>query len=190
MDRLTGNEPFYRSRPSPKYDGRRSEIRPVVLLTQRDGAPRHARRGRPRLQQLPLQIGARGRRPDLSARSRCASRCASAPASTAEKRLDARRRQRALEASPRSASGCAAFRRQAVRAVGTNTLRVAKNAPQFLREARSRARFPDRGDLRPRGSAPHLPRRRARLPPSERRRLVVDIGGGSTEIIIGSGFKP
>src|SRR5205814_5856120 len=28
------------------------------------------------------------------------------------------------------------------------------------------------------------------LPPSKDRRLVVDIGGGSTEFIIGSGYKP
>ena len=60
---------------------------------------------------------------------------------TRDKRIDRATQARALEALARSsASACAACRASAVRAVGTNALRVAKNAPQFLREARAGAR--------------------------------------------------
>jgi exopolyphosphatase/guanosine-5'-triphosphate,3'-diphosphate pyrophosphatase len=75
-----------------------------------------------------------------------------------------------------------------VRAVGTQTLRQALNADEFLAEAqralgypieiisgREEARLVFEGCTRT-------------LPPSSRRRLVVDIGGGSTEVIVGRGF--
>ncbi|MBC7804276.1 MAG: Ppx/GppA family phosphatase, partial [Candidatus Parcubacteria bacterium] len=80
--------------------------------------------------------------------------------------------------------------RGAVRAVGTNTLRVAKNAPQFLREARAALGF---------SIEVIAGREEARLiylgvahsmPPAAHNRLVVDIGGGSTELIIGKGLDP
>ena len=87
---------------------------------------------------------------------------------TADKRIDRATQARALEALAKFAERLRGFPRQAVRAVGTNALRVAKNAPQFLREARAGARLPDRGDLGPRGGAPHLPRRGARAAASAR----------------------
>jgi exopolyphosphatase/guanosine-5'-triphosphate,3'-diphosphate pyrophosphatase len=77
-----------------------------------------------------------------------------------------------------------------VRAVGTQTMRQAINAEQFLAEAqralgypieiisgREEARLVFEGCTRT-------------LPPSKRRRLVVDIGGASTEVIAGRGFAP
>jgi len=77
-----------------------------------------------------------------------------------------------------------------VRAVGTQTLRQALNADVFLAEAqrvlgypieiisgREEARLVFEGCTRT-------------LPPSRRRRLVVDIGGASTEVIAGRGFAP
>jgi exopolyphosphatase / guanosine-5'-triphosphate,3'-diphosphate pyrophosphatase len=74
--------------------------------------------------------------------------------------------------------------------VGTNTLRVAKNAPQFLREARAALGFPievisgrEEARLIYLGVAHSLPK-------SAQRRLVIDVGGGSTEFIIGTGFEP
>lgn len=77
-----------------------------------------------------------------------------------------------------------------VRAVGTNTLRVAKNAPAFLARAEAALGFPieviagrEEARLIYLGVAHSLP-------PSRERRLVVDIGGGSTEFIIGSGITP
>jgi exopolyphosphatase/guanosine-5'-triphosphate,3'-diphosphate pyrophosphatase len=79
---------------------------------------------------------------------------------------------------------------EAVRAVGTNTLRVAKNAAEFLARAEAALGFP---------IEVVAGREEARLiylgvshslPVSGDKRLVVDIGGGSTEFIIGSGFRP
>ena len=77
-----------------------------------------------------------------------------------------------------------------MRAVGTNSLRIAKNAPAFLKKAESALGFPieviagrEEARLIYLGVAHGLPI-------STENRLVVDIGGGSTEIIIGSGLKP
>jgi len=61
---------------------------------------------------------------------------------TSEKRIDRATQARALEALQRIGERLRGLPRSAVRAVGTNTLRVAKNAPQFLREARAALGFP------------------------------------------------
>jgi exopolyphosphatase/guanosine-5'-triphosphate,3'-diphosphate pyrophosphatase len=109
---------------------------------------------------------------------------------TAEKRIDRATQAAALEALAKFGERLRGFARPAVRAVGTNTLRVAKNAPQFLREARAALGFPievisgrEEARLIYVGVA-HA------LPASAQRRLVVDIGGGSTEFIIGTGLEP
>ena len=77
-----------------------------------------------------------------------------------------------------------------MRAVGTNTLRVAKNAAAFLKQAEAALGFPievvagrEEARLIYVGVAHSLPL-------SKDKRLVVDIGGGSTEFIIGRGLKP
>lgn len=109
---------------------------------------------------------------------------------TAEKRIDRATQARAMEALAKFGERLRGFPKQAVRVVGTNTLRVAKNAPQFLREAREALGFP---------IEVIAGREEARLiyvgvahssPAGEQRRLVVDIGGGSTELIIGTGLEP
>ncbi len=76
-----------------------------------------------------------------------------------------------------------------VRVVGTNTLRVAKNSWGFLRLARQALGHPieiiageEEARLIYLGVA-HA------LAFDESRRLVMDVGGGSTEFIIGEGFK-
>ena len=109
---------------------------------------------------------------------------------TAEKRIDRATQARALEALRKFGERLRGLPRQAVRAVGTNTLRVAKNAPQFLREARQVLGFPieviagrEEARLIYVGVA-HA------LPVAAHRRLVVDVGGGSTEFIIGTGYEP
>src|SRR5919106_5679016 len=109
---------------------------------------------------------------------------------TADKRIDRATQARALESLAKLAERLRGFPRQAVRAVGTNALRVAKNAPQFLREARQVLGFPievisgrEEARLIFLGVAHSLP-------VAEHRRLVLDIGGGSTEFIIGTGFEP
>jgi exopolyphosphatase/guanosine-5'-triphosphate,3'-diphosphate pyrophosphatase len=109
---------------------------------------------------------------------------------TRDRKIDRATQLRALEALARFGERLRGFDPDSVRAVGTNTLRVAKNAPQFLAEARDVLGFP---------IEVIFGREEARLiylgvshtlPASEHRRLVVDIGGGSTEVIIGTGYEP
>jgi exopolyphosphatase/guanosine-5'-triphosphate,3'-diphosphate pyrophosphatase len=109
---------------------------------------------------------------------------------TADKRIDRATQVRALEALARFGERLRGLPPNAVRAVGTNTLRVAKNAAQFLREARATLGFPieviagrEEARLIYLGVAHSLP-------PAQHRRLVVDVGGGSTECIIGTGLEP
>src|SRR5438270_12070879 len=109
---------------------------------------------------------------------------------TADKRIDRATQAAALEALAKFAERLRGFPRQGVRAVGTNALRIAKNSPQFLREARSVLGFPievisgrEEARLIYLGVAHSLP-------VSAQRRLVVDVGGGSTEFIIGTGLEP
>ncbi len=109
---------------------------------------------------------------------------------TADKRIDRATQARALEALAKFGERLRGFPKQAVRAVGTNTLRVAKNAPQFLRDARDALGFPieviagrEEARLIYVGVAHSLPA-------GNQKRLVVDIGGGSTELIIGEGLEP
>ncbi len=78
----------------------------------------------------------------------------------------------------------------AVRAVGTNTFRVATNASEFLEKAEIALGFPieviagqEEARLIYLGVAHGLPA-------SDENRLVIDIGGGSTEFIIGSRLTP
>jgi exopolyphosphatase/guanosine-5'-triphosphate,3'-diphosphate pyrophosphatase len=78
----------------------------------------------------------------------------------------------------------------AVRAVATNTFRVAKNAATFMPRAERALGFPidiitghEEARLIYNGVA-HV------LPASPDARLVIDIGGGSTEFIVGRGLEP
>ena len=80
--------------------------------------------------------------------------------------------------------------RSHVRAVGTNTLRQARNGPAFLARARKALGRPieiiagrEEARLIYLGVAHSIYG-------AGDRRLVVDIGGGSTEVIIGRGFEP
>src|SRR5712671_3091662 len=109
---------------------------------------------------------------------------------TAEKRIDRATQAKALEALAKFAERLRGFSRHAVRAVGTNALRIAKNSPQLLREARAVLGFPievisgrEEARLIYLGVAHSMPA-------AAHRRLVVDIGGGSTEFVIGTGLEP
>src|SRR5258708_27086792 len=100
---------------------------------------------------------------------------------TADKRIDRATQARALETLAKFAERLRGFPRTAVRVVGTNALRVAKNSPQFLREARQVLGFPieiisgrEEARLIYLGVAHSMPA-------ATHRRLVVDVGGGSTE---------
>ncbi len=82
------------------------------------------------------------------------------------------------------------FHPSRVRAVATNTFRVARNTNEFLPLAEAALGFPieviagrEEARLIFTGVAHSLP-------PSPHKRLVIDIGGGSTEVIIGKGTEP
>ena len=108
----------------------------------------------------------------------------------AAKRLDVEAQQRALAGLERFGERLRGLPREAVRAVGTNALRVAKNAAEFLKQAEAALGFPieviagrEEARLIYLGVAHGLPQQ-------ESTRLVMDIGGGSTEFIVGHGLEP
>lgn len=109
---------------------------------------------------------------------------------TPEKMLDAASQARGLEALRRFGERLRGLSEGAVRAVATNTLRVAKNAREFLAQGEAALGFPieviagrEEARLIYIGAIHSLP-----LVPHKR--LVVDIGGGSTEFIIGKKSDP
>ncbi len=107
-----------------------------------------------------------------------------------DKVLDQETRDRALASLKRFGERLRGLPPEAVRAVATNTFRVAKNAPVFLAEAEAALGFPieiiagrEEARLIYLGVSHSLPA-------SRDKRLVIDIGGGSTEFVIGTGHKP
>lgn len=109
---------------------------------------------------------------------------------TEDKHLDLPAQERALKALARFAERLRGLPPEMVRAVGTNSLRVAKNAADFIPQAERVLGFPieviagrEEARLIYTGVAHGLP-------PSTSNRLVMDIGGGSTEFIIGNGLTP
>jgi len=97
---------------------------------------------------------------------------------------------RALAALARFGERLRGWPSNAVRAVATNTLRVARNAGAFLPEAEKTLGFPiEIVSGREEARLIYLGVSHT-LPLSNAPRLVVDIGGGSTEFIIGRGFEP
>ncbi len=108
---------------------------------------------------------------------------------TANKRLDAASQRRALSCLARIGERLQGMPPGAVRAVGTSALRVAKNAPEFLDKARAALGFEiEIVAGREEARLIHLGVSHS-LPLSQTPRLVVDIGGGSTECIIGVGYE-
>lgn len=97
--------------------------------------------------------------------------------------------QRALECLAKFAQRLRGIPAESVRIVGTNTLRAAKNAKEFVAKAEAVLQLPI--DIIP-------GREEARLiylgvahtlANTPEKRLVIDIGGGSTEFIIGQNFE-
>ncbi|MEJ2396999.1 MAG: exopolyphosphatase [Gammaproteobacteria bacterium] len=104
------------------------------------------------------------------------------------KELSEEARQRALECLTRFGQRLRDLPDYAVRAVGTNTLRSAHNASDFIEEAEERLGHSievisgvEEARLIYLGVAQSLAS-------DHSRRLVIDIGGGSTELIIGEDF--
>ncbi len=106
-----------------------------------------------------------------------------------KKRLTPEAHERALECLSRFGQRLRDLPRNAVRAVGTNTLRLLRDGGEFLRQAEQALQHPieivaghEEARLVYLGVAHGLAG-------DEEKRLVVDIGGGSTELIIGSGME-
>ncbi|NOQ15254.1 MAG: exopolyphosphatase [Methyloprofundus sp.] len=104
--------------------------------------------------------------------------------------LDEPTQQRALACLQRFGQRIQNFPQNNVRIVGTNTLRTAKNADQFLLKAEKAIGYPihiisgiEEARLIYQGVAHSLQS-------NANRRLVMDIGGGSTEYIIGTNSQP
>jgi exopolyphosphatase/guanosine-5'-triphosphate,3'-diphosphate pyrophosphatase len=105
--------------------------------------------------------------------------------------LDTETQERALACLERFGQRLHNFSSDSVRVVGTNTLRTAKNAEQFLSKAEKALGHPihiisgiEEARLIYQGVAFSLGGHASQL------RLVMDIGGGSTEYIIGEGDTP
>ncbi len=108
----------------------------------------------------------------------------------AERNLTEDAMARGLACLARFGERIAGFKPAHVRAVATQTLREARNRDAFLAQARKTLGFPieviagrEEARLIYLGVS-HL------LPDSDERRLVVDIGGRSTELILGQGHTP
>jgi exopolyphosphatase/guanosine-5'-triphosphate,3'-diphosphate pyrophosphatase len=98
--------------------------------------------------------------------------------------------QRGWDCLARFGERLAGFNSAEVRAVATQTLREARNRDEFLAKADAALGFPidvisgrEEARLIYQGVA-------MGLAPGHERRLVVDIGGRSTELILGQGLKP
>lgn len=109
---------------------------------------------------------------------------------TADKSLDDVTQARALACLRRFGERLRGVPPEAVRCIGTSTLRIARNAVEFIAKAERALGHPievvagrEEARLIYLGVAHSLPA-------SSDRRLVIDIGGGSTELIIGHGLKP
>jgi exopolyphosphatase / guanosine-5'-triphosphate,3'-diphosphate pyrophosphatase len=107
-----------------------------------------------------------------------------------ERNLTPEAMQRGWDCLARFGERLAGFDSTEVSAVATQTLREARNRDQFLQQASAVLGFPidvisgrEEARLIYQGVAHSLP-------PSDERRLVIDIGGRSTELILGKGWKP
>jgi len=108
----------------------------------------------------------------------------------ADRMLSQEAMQRGWDCLARFSERLSGFDPNFVRAVATQTLREAKNRDEFLSHAEKLLGFPievisgrEEARLIYSGVVNLLPQ-------SEEKRLVIDIGGRSTEIILGKGFKP
>lgn len=107
-----------------------------------------------------------------------------------DKNLSPEAQARALACLQRFGQRVAGIPRGSVRAVGTNTLRTARTSGDFLAEAEQALGHPieiisgvEEARIIYLGVAHSTAA-------SDEPRLVIDIGGGSTELIIGKGFQP
>jgi Exopolyphosphatase len=98
--------------------------------------------------------------------------------------------QRAIAALQRFAERIEGFHANRVRAVATNTFRIARNAAEVLPRLEDALGFPIEVISGQEEARLIFTGISHELPPSPYRRLMIDIGGGSTEVIIGQEFRP
>ncbi|UYO94589.1 exopolyphosphatase [Pollutimonas sp. M17] len=98
--------------------------------------------------------------------------------------------ERAITVLKRFGERLAGFHPNCVRAVATNTFRIARNVDRILPRAEEALGFPIEVIAGQEEARLIFSGITNELPPSANRRLMIDIGGGSTEVIIGKGFKP
>ena len=108
----------------------------------------------------------------------------------ADRNLTPQAMQRGWDCLARFGERLAGFKESEVKAVATQTLREARNRDEFLLKANQMLGFPievisgqEEARLIYQGVARQLPQ-------TTERRLVIDIGGRSTELILGQGFEP
>jgi exopolyphosphatase / guanosine-5'-triphosphate,3'-diphosphate pyrophosphatase len=104
--------------------------------------------------------------------------------------LDPTAQQRAIDCLKRFGERLRGLPAEAIRAVATNTFRVAKNSKQLLAEAEAALGCPIEIIAGREEARMIFVGVSHSLPSVEHKRLVIDIGGGSTEFIIGQGLEP
>lgn len=98
--------------------------------------------------------------------------------------------ERAITVLKRFGERLSGFHPNRVRAVATNTFRIARNVGDILPRAEAALGFPIEVIAGQEEARLIFSGITNELPPSPNRRLMIDIGGGSTEVIIGKGFEP
>ena len=106
----------------------------------------------------------------------------------ADQRLTARAIESACACLARMNERMRGLKTEQVRAVGTQTLRQAVNSNEFLVEAQAALGYPIEIIAGREEARLVFEGCMHSLPPSPRRRLVVDIGGASSEVIVGRDF--
>src|SRR5690606_24350218 len=107
-----------------------------------------------------------------------------------QKILDDEAIQRAVTVLKRFGERLQGFHPNRVRAVATNTFRIARNVDKILPLAEEALGFPIEVISGHEEARLIFSGITNELPPSDKNRLMIDIGGGSTEVIIGKGFQP
>ncbi len=104
--------------------------------------------------------------------------------------LDPVAQQRAIDCLKRFSERLRGLPQDAIRAVATNTFRVAKNSAELLAQAQSALGCPIEVIAGREEARMIFVGVSHSLPAVDYKRLVIDIGGGSTEFIIGEGLEP
>lgn len=104
--------------------------------------------------------------------------------------LDPAAQQRAIDCLKRFGERLRGLPLEAIRAVATNTFRVAKNSTELMVQAQAALGCPIEIIAGREEARMIFVGVSHSLPAADYQRLVIDIGGGSTEFIIGQGLEP